>query len=309
MLKLADGFLGLAPLEGATMTMMERRFEIDLPLPVPEGPGKLTITPQPVGKAVAEFFNADKRVSIEVDVYLPPKDVFESGGKKIVFTWPMGRMTLAFDGPNNCNYSENFECSMPHPAKIWLEGLLVSDIVGSGSSKLVFKLPDGQPLIGGAFTVKPMRSRAGIIGLLRRYLEILNDARAADLPVALDTLYENRQAIDKTWQFLQGDTTATFGIAWKSTLKLGNQDGIYISALPLGDGRIFGLAVPMSFTFEGHGKDARGRAWIEPRSAAIELLQEPILPSYNHFVERVTKLTRYPLRVIVDLVEEAQRHL
>lgn len=298
---LADGFLGLSPLEGVSMTMMERRFEIDLPLPVPDGPGKLTITPQPVGKAVAEFYNDEERVALDVDVYLPPRNIFDSGGKKIVFSWPMGRVALALEGPNNCNYTENLRWADEHPAKEWLAGLLVSDIIGSGSSTMVVTSTEGQHLMDGAFTIEPMPSRSGVIGLVRRYLTILEAAHAEDIPIPLEVLYQNRKAIDETWQYLEGGVDATFDVAWNSTRKLGDQDGIYITAALLGDGRVFGLAVPMSLSFERDGDDAQGRGKIAPQSAIIELLREPVLETYDHFVQRVEKLARYELRIVVGL--------
>lgn len=181
---LADGFLGLSPLEGVSMTMMERRFEIDLPLPVPDGSGKLTITPQPVGKAVAEFYNDEERVVVDVDVYLPPRDIFDSGGKKIVFSWPMGRVAVAFEGPNNCNYTESLRWADEHPAKEWLVGLLVSEVIGSGSSTMVVTSTEGQHLMDGAFAIEPMPSRSGIIALVRRYLTILEAGHAEDIPIS-----------------------------------------------------------------------------------------------------------------------------
>lgn len=298
---LADGFLGLSPLEGVSMTMMERRFEIDLPLPVPEGPGKLMITPQPVGRAVAEFCNSKERVSVEVDVYLPPRDIFDSGGKKAVFSWPVGRVALAFEGPNNFNFTQNLRWDDRHPAKDWLAGLLVSEIVGSGSCRMVVTSTEGQRLMDGAFTMEPMPSRIGAIGLLRRYLSILGAANAEDIPVSLAALYENRKSIDETWQYLEGGTDATFGVVWNSTQELDDQNGIYITAAQLGDGRVFGLAVPMSFSFERDGDDGQGRGRIGKQTATIELLREPVLESYDHFVRRVEKLARFELRIVVGL--------
>ena len=298
---LADGFLGLSPLEGVSMTVMERRFEIDMPLPVPEGPGKLTITPQPVGRAVADFYNSEERVSIDVDVYLPPRGIFESGGKKLVFSWPMGRVALAFEGPNNCNFAQNFRWADLHPAKEWLEGLLVSEIVGSGSSTMVLTSTEGQRLIEAPFTIEPMPSHSGVIGLVRRYLSILDAAHAEDIPVTLKALFDNSKAIDETWQCLEGGADATFSLVRNAPPELDDQDGIYIMAAQLGDGRVFGLAVPMSFSFEQDGEDARGRGRIGKQTATIELLREPVLESYDHFVQRVEKLARYKLRIVMGL--------
>lgn len=300
-ISLADGFLGLSPLEGASITMMERRFEIDLPLPVPKGPGKVTLTPQPVGRAVAEFYNSEERVSIDVDVYLPPRDIFDSGGKKVMFSWPMGRVALAFEGPNNCSFTPNLRWDDPHSAKDWLAGLLVSEIVGSGSSTMEVTSTEGKRLMSGAFSIESMPSHSGVTGLVRRYLSILDAAHAEDIPVSLEALYENRKAIDEAWQYLQGGTDATFGVVWNSTQELDNQDGIYITAVQMGDGRVFGLAVPMSFSFERVGDDGQGRGRIGKQTATIELLREPVLESYGHFVRRVEKLTRYELRIVMGL--------
>ncbi|MFG1295784.1 hypothetical protein [Xanthobacter variabilis] len=298
---LADGFLGLSPLEGVSMTVMERRFEIDLPLLVPEGPGKLTITPQPVGRAIAEFYNSEERVLIDVDVYLPPKDIFDSGGKKIVFSWPMGRVSIGFEGPNNCNFTQNFRWGDLRSAKEWLAGLLVSEIVGSGLSTMAVTATEGQRLMDGAFTIEPMPSHSGVIGLVRRYLSILDAAHAEDIPVSLEALYENRKAIDETWQYLEGGTDVTFGVVGNPTQELDDQDGIYITAAQLGDGRVFGLAVPMSFSFAQDGDDGQGRGKIGKQTAAIELLREPVLESYDHFVRKVEKLARCKLRIVVRL--------
>jgi hypothetical protein len=61
------------------------------------------------------------------------------------------------------------------------------------------------------------------------------------------------------------------------------------------------LAVPISFSFEQDGDDAQGRGRIGKQTATIELLREPVLESYAHFVQRVEKLARYELRVVVGL--------
>lgn len=139
------------------------------------------------------------------------------------------------------------------------------------------------------------------IGLVRRYLSILDAANAEDIPVSLEALYENRKAIDETWQYLEGGTDATFGVVWNSTQELDDQDGIYITAAQLGDGRVFGLAVPMSFSFERDGDEGQGRGRIGKQTATIELLREPVLESYDHFVRRVEKLARFELRIVVGL--------
>lgn len=300
---LADGFLGLSSLGGVTMTMLERRFEIDLPLPMPPGTGTIIITPQPLGKAIVQFSNTDENVSLDVDVFVPPREIYDGGGKKIMLAWPMGRFALALEGTNNCNFTEIFQPSEYHTGKDWLAGLLASDIVASGVCSMVLTLPDGRHLMDGHFTMEPLPSRRSVIGLLRRYLETLTLAGVQDTPVRLDTLYDQRKAINETWQYLQGDTEATFGVEWRSTVELDDQDGIYITAAQLGEERVFGLAVPMSFSFVRDETDARGKGRIAPFAATIELLQEPILQSYRHFVERVSKLARYPLRIVVELVE------
>ncbi|ACM37618.1 MULTISPECIES: hypothetical protein [Rhizobium/Agrobacterium group] len=302
-LSLADTFLGLASLEGVSITITERRFEIDLPLALHVPPGKLTVTPEPACKAAVEFSNADERVSVDADVYLPPKDIFFNGGKKVVFAWPMGRVTIALNDKKNCKYTENISSSEQHTAKEWLNGLLVSEIFGSGSLNISVTLLDGRSLMKASVTNEQMPSRMGIINLIRRYLDILTFARAPDIPIKLDVLFEQRETIDETWQYLQGDMMATFSLE-NSLVEPEDQDGIYITALQIGDGRVFGLAVPMSVSFAKAGRDAQANGKIEPQSATIELLQEPVVASYEHFTEKVTRLNRSKLRILRSLYEE-----
>lgn len=300
---LADGLLGLAPLAGVTVEMLERRFDIDLPIPIPDGEGIVKITPQPPRNAVLTLTDMDtsSSVSLSCGVLLPPLQVFEHGGKKVLITWTMGKLSASLEPGGKCDFSEEFGATDLRPAAEWLQGLRVSEIIMGGNADMVLTLPDGSRVLKGRLNLEaPRRKYASYIRLVELLMELRGLAGSADEPLSLSTLHGQASEITGTAAVLRGGNM-TFTLEPVSPFDCADQDGLYVGAIRLGEEQVFGFAFPMACRFEERNGVVQASGTIAENTAIIELLHDPVQDSYARFQERMARITRHRLHIIGEL--------
>ena len=87
-------------------------------------------------------------------------------------------------------------------------------------------------------------------------------------------------------------------------LVLEDQDGLYFTAVQLGEDQVYGVAVPATFSFVRHTDEFRGSGAISKDSGAIELLSADTDDHYSRFVSRTLRLTRKTLHILGGLGAE-----
>jgi hypothetical protein len=298
-----DGLLGLAPLTGVTVELLERRFDIDLPIHPALGEGTVTITPQQSQNSILTLIDLreSNRVSFPCSVLLPPLDLFEDGGRKMVITWPMGRMVVSVASEGKCDFSEQFASNDLRSAAEWLQGLRASEIIMGGSAGMKLALLDGREALSGTLGLGTSKSKyRGYIRLLELLLELRTQAGASDELLRLSTVHAQAQDISRTSALMSGGE-ATFTIEQTHEIELDDQDGLYLGAVHLGESQVFGVAFPMACRFNQGDAVVLATGTIAAGTAILELLSDPIEESYARFVERTSRVTRHKLRVVGNL--------
>jgi hypothetical protein len=305
---MADGMLGLAPLSFISVELLERRFNLDLPLHPPLVDGTITFTPQPSSKGMLTLTDAEQAndLTFACDLVVPPYEFFEKGGKKLLVTWPMGRLVVSVEAGGRCDFSEQFSESELHPVAEWLVALRASEIIRGGNATIALKLPNGRLAISGKLTQEgPQRTNGRIVRLLEHLSELRLTAGAGDQPISLSTLRSQAKDISQTAALLQGNNTMTFAISrGDEYVVLENQDGLYINAVRLGEDQIYGIAVQMTLSFMCQDDQIFGTGAIHPNSGTIELLPGGSDEEYSRFISRTSRLTRHRLRIVGDLATE-----
>jgi hypothetical protein len=301
--ELTDGILGLTPLRGVSVELLERRFDIDLPLGPRLQEVELVITPQSMQEVTLTVVGSQGsgKVDLACRIIVPPFGLFETGSKKLVLEWPLGKLVVSMVPGGKCDFTPKFKDSGPHSVSDWLAGLRAANLISSGNAELRVSLEDGRSVLNGTISMPTSSSSyLSVIRVLDALSELRTLAGIVDSPVDLEQAFSDSESIFETVALLRGGNTIRFKTAQYSGsgIALDGQKGLYLSAVRFGGIQTFGLAIPMFFTFRIEGGEMLWEGAIAPHSGTIELLSEPLHESYRHFVARASKLSGYSLRIV-----------
>lgn len=303
--ELADGFLGLAPLRGGSVEMIERRFGIDLPFHPELEFETFTIAPG-TGRGVVLHFESQVgagEIRMTCALQLPPLPIFQNGARKMVISWPMGR--LVTDGnEGSFTFGEDFEESQLRTLEEWLIGLQAADIITAGPTRMRMETPDGQLLLSGAMD-HGLREQnySYLIWLIEILRDVRSQAGAVDAPVSLAAIEAQDQNLRSTAALLAGNNQITFEFEPDETWTPEDQDALFLNAVSLG-GQNFALAIPVGVEFEVRENSVKATAKIVGQVATIEILADPLREQYNRFVQRATRIAGRQLRIVGSLLDD-----
>jgi hypothetical protein len=299
--ELTDGLLGLSPLRNVELEVTETRFNIELPVQPSMTAASMTITPAPPREVVASLHSTSRaeELRMKAGLTLPPLELFQSGGRKMVVSWPLGRLVLS-DGAGVFHFAEEVQADARLSVSEWLTGLNAANMIMSGETDLRISTIGGDALLSGRIDVPQEEPQhVAIIAVLERLGRIRAQAGAADEPIGLKTLASQATTIGKVEALLQGENDMTFDLETDSDLlPRDEEEGLFLTAVRVGENQVLGLAIPVIFRFERSDSRIRCTGHILPKRGIVDDLGNFSEATYERFIASKSKLSGRRLRIV-----------